>query len=59
LKIPNGLILYKRDLKLEIDPEGESFKFSESILKLIWLNLSNMEEIELSEFNIHENMKRY
>ena len=27
LKIPNGLVLFKRDQKLQIDSDGESFKF--------------------------------
>ena len=36
-KIPNGLLFYKRDQKIEVDPEGKSFsyKFPDSTLKLI------------------------
>jgi hypothetical protein len=59
LKIPNGLLFYKRGQKIEMNPDGKSFKFSESTLRLIWLKLPNMEEIEMSEFNIHENRNRF
>jgi hypothetical protein len=36
-RIPNGLLFYKRDQKIEMNPEGKefSFKFSESTLRLI------------------------
>jgi hypothetical protein len=59
LKIPNGLLFYKRGQKIEMNPDGKTFKFLESTLKLIYLKLPNMEEIEMSEFNIHENLNRF
>jgi hypothetical protein len=61
IKIPNGLLFYKRDQKIEMNPDDDyyPFKFSESTLKLIELKLPNMEEIEMTEFNINENLNRF